>query len=702
MNASGLLMLVTCATILSLGTLRRECQVFIFKAWQSQVRLELNDVIYFMKRLTPKILLGSLFGLTLIGSGLYLAGETRAGWSIAKQGDTVERADAAPVIVESLPTQLPEPVAPQNQSIADKPTVTPMPVHDVTVELDPATASLKPGNPGLPVYSAFDFLRDYLTNRTYPNIIEGTPWTNNSVNVQQYQQDLGGVTYWDFWSEPENWDSPFYMYQDDEGKWHPYQTATIQNPGGQDVKAYLLVDRKGPGVMDKIWFTEDAVWMLETPESRKNVGPIENMDNFIEWGNLDKLGNFRIEVDDRVAYDGPIEDWFSGKALGLTPDLAQILTWHHQEYGSSGSIIPIPYQKHLRVMVYGGSKKPKWFMATGVRFPETTRVKSFDRSDLPIEQMTRLAVNVLNPEDYISHLDGQRAFNLQASPGTPATIRFNGAGTVDAVQFQVSKKYDPKQLWLQVRYGNDVGIDMPLIAFFGDHTHLVLHRSAPLGIVESPDSFIFYSNLPLAFQNGLTIELENRGSTPIDVNVSIAGSRETANTQLWVLYRETEKLAVYGPDYHVELPGDGKLVGLVLVSEDQGLDEIPRIDDPKNPGAEDPVKRAWAMGYLEGNLLMLDGAGRSRLYGGHEDWADGGFYFNRGYTSPPGGSNRPFGGILRYKDGQDGYATIFRYFNDLSAFRFQNGLQMNLGHGTWGNNFPVKFGVTVYYYKEIK
>ncbi|HEX7618442.1 MAG TPA: DUF2961 domain-containing protein, partial [Verrucomicrobiae bacterium] len=109
-----------------------------------------------------------------------------------------------------------------------------------------------------------------------------------------------------------------------------------------------------------------------------------------------------------------------------------------------------------------------------------------------------------------------------------------------------------------------------------------------------------------------------------------------------------------------------------------------------------------AMGYLEGNLMLLDGAGRNRLFGGHEDWADGGFYFNRGYTNPPGGANRPFGGILRYKDGPDGYATIFRYFDDLSAFQFQDGLQMNLGHGTWNNNFPVKFGVTAYYYEETQ
>jgi hypothetical protein len=425
---------------------------------------------------------------------------------------------------------------------------------------------------------------------------------------------------------------------------------------------------------------------------------------FNEWGNLDKLGTLRIEVDDQIAYDGATIDWFSGKALGLTPELAQILTWRHREYGSNGSIVPVPYQKHLRVLLYNGSKKPKWFMASGTHFSDTTRVKPFVASDLPIAEMTRLAANVLRPENFINSLDPQRIFDLQSDAAAPATIHLNGAGTVSALQISMppDTKFDTKQLWLRVKYGNEVGIDAPLIAFFGDQQQLVLHRSTPLGIVESTDHLIFYSNLPLPFQNGMSIEIENKSATPIPLTVRVAISRETARTQLWTQYRPPEKLSVYGPDYHVNIPGDGKLIGLVLQSQDQGLESIPKIFDPKNPSVEDSVKRAWSMGYLEGNLHLYDGAGRERIYGGHEDWADAGFYFNRGYTSPSGGSNRPFGGILRYQDGKDGYATIFRYFNDQSAFRFQNGLQMNLGHGTWENNFPVRFGTTAYYYIEIK
>lgn len=617
----------------------------------------------------------------------------------------VERAMDIPtaVIVEPTatltPTKSPSPTPIAKQT----PLATPTPIHQVIIDsIAPATTTISASNS---LYTAFDFLRDYLTNRTYPIIVDGTQraWTNNSVNVAQYAQPLGGVSYWDFWSEVENWDSPFFMYHDDDGNWYPYRYDTVRDTAGKNFQAYLLADRKGPGVMDKLWFTEDAVWMLETEESRKNVGPVADMNLFNEWGNLDKLGTLRIEIDDKVAYDGPIVDWFSGKALALTPELAQILTWRHREYGSNGSIVPIPYQKHLRVLLYNGSKKPKWFMASGVRFADSVRVKPFAATDLPIAEMTRLAANVSHPENYFATFDGQRTFDLQTDANAPATIRFNGAGTVSALQFSIARsaKFDAKQLWLRVKYGNDVGIYAPFIAFFGDQKQLVLHRSAPLGIIESADNFIFYSNLPLPFQNGMTIEIENKSATPIPLTVRVATSREAARTQLWLKYRETEKLSVYGPDYHVDVPGDGKLVGLVLVSEDQGMDSIPRIIDPQNPNAEDPVKRAWTMGYLEGNLHLFDGQGRERIYGGHEDWADAGFYFNRGYSAPMGGSNRPFGGILRYKDGKDGYATIFRYFDDLSAFRFQNGLQMNLGHGTWNNNFPVKFGVTVYYYKEL-
>lgn len=616
---------------------------------------------------------------------------------------SVEHAPDMPtaVIVEPTPTKPPTQVASPSPIAAQAPVATATPIHAVTVDALATTTPIMASNP---TYTAFDFLRDYLTNQTWDTLIDGTQraWTNNSVNVDQYAQPLGGVSYWDFWSELENWDSPFFMYQDDNGTWNPYGYATVRDATGKDFKAYLLVDRRGPGVMDKLWFTEDAVWMLTTDESRKNVGPIADMNLFNEWGNLDKLGTLRLEVDDKIVYDGAIIDWFSGKALGLTPELAQILTWRHREYGSNGSIVPIPYQKHLRVLLYNGSKKPKWFMASGVRFADTTRIKPFAVSDLPIAEMTRLAVNVLRPENFIDSLDNQRTFDLQSDANAPASIRFNGAATVGALQISISKKFAPSPMWLRVKYGDDVGIYAPLVAFFGDQQQLVLHRSAPLGIVESPDTFVFYSNLPLPFQNGMTIDIENKSAAPIPVTVRLATSRETTNTQLWAQYREPEKLVMYGPDYHVNIAGDGKLIGLVLESFDQGLDSIPKIMDPKNPNAEDPVKRAWSMGYLEGNLHLFDGAGRERIYGGHEDWADAGFYFNRGYTSPSGGSNRPFGGILRYKDGADGYATIFRYFNDLSAFRFQFGLQMNLGHGTWDNNFPVKFGTTVYYYKEIK
>jgi hypothetical protein len=142
------------------------------------------------------------------------------------------------------------------------------------------------------------------------------------------------------------------------------------------------------------------------------------------------------------------------------------------------------------------------------------------------------------------------------------------------------------------------------------------------------------------------------------------------------------------------------MVGLVLVTKDQEFSKVPKIYRDRS-GREDPATMAWGMGYLEGNLNLYDGRGNGRLYSGHEDWVDGGYYFNSGYTTPSGGGNRPFGGILRYREGDDGYATLFRYFNDLSAFRFKSDLHLMFGHGTWKNNFPVKYGATVYYYRQV-
>ncbi len=647
-----------------------------------------------------------LYALILTASLIFVATslETPTWQSQAIKEPPVGQVNVIPMIVDSTSEKPPAAATRPNPVEGGKTEDERVQNRELTVDLSRGRSFPSSEQKVETVYSAFDFLRDYLTNRTFAIIVDGKPWTNSTVNFEQYQEELGGVAYWDYFSEPEDWDEPSHLWQDDDGKWHPYQKQVIRDPTGQERTAYLLVDRKGPGVMDKIWFAEDAVWMLSTPQAGRDIGVIDNMDDFVEWGNLDRLGNLRIEVDDQIAYAGSLRDWISGKAWQWTAELVQALTWRHREYGTSGSVLPVPYQKHLRVLVYGGSKKPKWFLATGVRFAENVRVKPYTgtKTDLPLDEMARLTRNVLQPENYIGTLDDARAFDLSVQPKSAAVIQFNGAGTINALQFRIAKKYDPKQLWMRIKNGGQIAVNLPLIAFFSDPKQLALHRSTPLGVVESDGAYWFYCNLPLPFQSGLTIELTTNSPNPLVVSARFATSRETTNTQLWVDYKETEKLSVYGADYQVKLTGDGKLVGLILVAEDQDLERIPKIYVPGKPEEEDPVKRAWPNGYLEGNLSLTDGAGDSRIYGGQEDWADGGFYFNRGYTSPPGGSNRPFGGILRYRDGKDGYATLFRYFNDLSAFRFKNGLVLSFGHGTWRNNFAVSYGTTVYYYKEIK
>jgi len=600
-----------------------------------------------------------------------------------------------PVSISPADTPTPRATSAPSPTASRAPTNAPLP--QITLTPSSRSSDITLDVTGAPLVaplenSASDFLRGYLTNRTHARIVENQPWINSTVNVKQYQEPLGGVTYWDFFSELENWDSPFFMWQNDDGQWQPYRKDTIRNS-----TAYVIVDRQGPGAMDKLWFTQDAVWMLATEESKKNVGPLRTMDELLEWGNLDKLGNLRIEVDERVAYDGAMVDWFSGKALGLSPDLARVLTWRHREFGSNGSIVPVLYQKHLRVLTYGGTKKPKWFLATGVRFPDATRVQPFTGKITLANDLN--ARHVLEPEKYLDAFTNVRAFDVQLVPHQPATIRLPGAGTIAALQIRIAKKFDARQIFLRVKYGDQVGIALPLVALFGDHKQIVAHRSTPLGIIETHDAYTFYSNLPMPFQNDVTLELVS--PVALNLNVRLATASDTTHTQLRALYRASEPLAARSPDFVAALPGNGKLVGLVLVTDEQAFDKIPKVFLPDKPNVEDPEKKPWAMGYLEGNLTLRDGAGTTRVYAGHEDWADGGFYFNRGYTEPSGGANRAFGGILRYQDGKDGYATIFRYFNDLSVFRFKNGLQMSFGHGTWQNNFPVKFGLTALYYFEI-
>lgn len=605
-------------------------------------------------------------------------------------------------------------LAQDTQSENVMPTVTPAPtqsassVPDVytsggsTADNPPrrVTASSSQGASRVPVYSSYDFMQGYLENETYPILVDGKPWDNGSTNIVQYWQPGGGNSYWDYWNDGEAWDSPNHLWKDDQGTWHRYTKEVVQDGAGRKVTAYVLVDRPGPGVMDKLWFTHDATQAFLGVLSQGNTFWPTDPPEVTDWGNLARLGNLRIEVDDKRVFDGPIQLWFSGDAQQLTPALRSILVWRYGVFGSDGNIVPIGYQKHLKVLVYGGVNKPKWFMATGLTFSGELRVQAYTgASDLPLEQMNPAAQNVLHPESYLETRAHPQSYQLIVQPGAPLVLEFEGVGTVSALQVKVGKQYDPKQLWLKVQYGEEVGMDLPLLGFFSEPEQVSLHRSTPVGVVNAGDAYLFYSNWPMPYQNGMRIIFTTSGG-PVPITVQLAAKATVYDTQLRAVYTPDQKLQMYGPDYQVHLDGDGKLVGLVLVTKDQQFDAIPQFKD-KQTGKEDISRLAWPMGYLEGNLTLTDGTGEMRLYSGLEDWAEGGFYFNSGFTIPRGGSNRPFAGILRYAGGKDGYATLFRYFNDLSAFPFKGGLTLSFGHGTWENNFPVTYGSTVFYYWRV-
>ncbi len=552
----------------------------------------------------------------------------------------------------------------------------------------------------VPIYHSTDFLTGYLTNLSSPIIVEGKPWDYGSTNVVQAKQPEHGTSYWDYWSESEDWQSVNHQWHDDQGNWHTFTDETIRDQSGKNVTAYILLDRKGPGVMDKLWFTQDPTQSFLSILSQVNILWPSDAPDLVEWGNLSKLGNLRIEVDDAIVYDGPVESWFSGDAQKLPDPLRQIFVWRYRQFGSNGNIIPVPYQKHLKVSVYGGKGKPKWFMATGITLPAGTLVKPYSPNDLPIDQMASQAMNVLRPETFIDSLPNVQDFELKIQAGNPAALSFEGAGTIGAIQFRLGKAYDPRQLTLRVDYGTSTGIDLPLLAFFGEPDQLSFHRSTPIGVMDTGDTYLFYSNLPLPYQNDISIQISSDSEKPIPLSVKLSQLQTTFGTQLRAQYNPPERLQMYGPDYRVHIDGSGKMVGLVLISGDQRYDTIPNTLS-RETDQEAIDKRVWPMGYLEGNLSITDGAGNMRLYSGQEDWAEGGYYFNAGYTTPTGGSNRPFGGILRYNGGKNGYATLFRYFNDLSAFRFKNGLNLAFGHGTYRNNFPVSYSTIVLYYQEV-
>lgn len=562
-----------------------------------------------------------------------------------------------------------------------------------------------------PVY----LLSDYLQNVSYPHVGEARPWTNNSVNVWQYSQQLGGVTFWDYFASKfgqgfeEDWNSARYGWLNDKGEWQTYRTEIIKDTKGQDVVSYVIVDRSGAGAVDKMVFTQYSV----------GARPSDSNPDLSEWGYLSHLGRIRIQVDDKVAYDVSIEDWFSGKAVCLPSDLAKLFFWRYHDFGSNGSILPIPYQRRIKISVYGGIEKPKWFAFTGVTLPEGTAVKPISGCLDPAtrDSVRSLSPNVTNPESYLDRLGqtgetqdlwpritGKSVADTPSQSNDPRSrIEFVGKGTVAALQFRVPKNYDMAALYLKITYGKEVGIDMPFMAFFSDQDRIVKHRSTPIGVVDDPkdsNSYLFYCNYPLPYQNGLVIELTTR-SQPVNIRTRYARSAEVTNTLFRAVFddfRSHPLLQPLGPDYTVTLAGNGKLVGVVLAARDY------RFDPKTIPGPPPDLVHGtgvFPMGYMESNVTLKDGRGVVRIYSGLEDFADGGYDFDS--DKGPGAKNLPFAGVLAFSwlPQETGYFTLFRYFNDLSAFRFNKGLTLSFQHGTWKNNFSLRYGLTAFYYSEI-
>lgn len=614
-----------------------------------------------------------------------------------------------------------DPVPEENQVAASDPVPPAPPSPSSTLPTIPSstgvrpTATIKPMPLNTRIQVPVQFLSDYLQNHSYPNVVEATPWTNTTVNRWQYSQELGGVTLWDYFSSKfgqgyeEDWSSSRYGWLDDQGEWQTYRKERIRNARGQEVVTYVIVDRFGTGVVDQMVFTHYSV----------DARPSDANPDLAEWGDLARLGRLRIEVDEKIAYDVPIEDWFSGNALCLSADLAKLFFWRYRDFGSNGSIVPIPYQNHIKISVYGGVEKPKWFTFTGVMLPKGTPVKPFSGClDAATQDAIRsLSPNVTNPESYIDQLGqviesqdlrtGITGKNVSDSPTQPegqaSRLELSGQGTLTALQFRVPKQADITALDLQVKYGTAIAINMPLMAFFSDEDRIVKHRSTPLGVIDDPrdpNGYLFYCNYPLPYQDGITIEVTTR-SQPVNLQVRYARSAEVAKTQLRVVYddfRSHPPLTSLGPDYTVTLPGSGKLVGVVLATRDQ------RFDSKTIPGPPPDVFQGtivFPMGYMESNVTLRDGRGLTRIYSGLEDFADGGYVFDSDQGS--GAKNLPFAGVLAFswKPPESGYFTMFRYFNDLSAFRFKKGLTLSFQHGTWKNTYPLRYGVAVFYYSEI-
>lgn len=406
----------------------------------------------------------------------------------------------------------------------------------------------------------------------------------------------------------------------------------------------ILLDVKGPGCIDRMWFT--------------GHDPSEYI---------------------RIYFDGAstplvemtLDDFFSGTQ---PPFLAPLVGNETVSSGGFYCYVPMVFREGCRI-TSSSIDGLNYYNITFHRFSTADGLVTFTgQEDV---SAARDVWNTAGADPKTPATSTLLETSVGAAAGQAVTLAdLDFPGVVQSFELIIPGLNETilSSLWLHMYWddADEPAVEAPLGPFFGSGLGPAPVNALPMGI----DGDRLYCYFPMPFDSSARIELVNEAGEDVNgVQCSLSYTMLTEPPpgvgQFYAHYRRVPH-PTPGNDYvFLDVAGAGHLVGVVQTLRGYSDSE-------------------W---YLEGDeRIYIDGSRTPALYGtGTEDFYNGGWYFREGpFTLPLHGNPASI-------DSGNHAHTCYRFFMG-DAIPFTSHIRAGIEHGGW-NNYDVDLETVAFYYR---
>jgi len=398
--------------------------------------------------------------------------------------------------------------------------------------------------------------------------------------------------------------------------WQTFQASGYDRSGGfydsgnflrvEDARHYVLMEAKGPGCIDRMWFTY------------KSEPGKEPYDLLVFLDSLDKPV---IHVD--------LDDLFSGKHPPFVEPVGGLCG--NRTHPGRYSYVPIAFASYCKVVLVPTAPKEQYqyrvnslgvtiphiyYQITYRKFEAGARVRPFQWELDANERQALVRVQRLWSNCGASPWHGEMKLSHRATEKVLAARRptalfeLKGPAVIYALQLSVE---DPRGLWLDIYWDEPLKpqISAPVGSFFACSDSVKPSRDVnALWLGRTNGSYYCYLPMPFRRQARMVIRSESDSVASINARIEYRQEELTAEHGILCARRYDDASPLVGERYEVlNVTGKGHFIGLIMdrPGHMEG-DDFFFVDGQEQPsihgtGTEDFYNFAWGLAHT-GSLAL--------------------------------------------------------------------------------------------------